>query len=135
VNIPHHHQKQKLAIFVGVHDLFFVMFFWLLFFLRTWNQNFFPFWAGKISSAAPNPTHFMRIPKEGTLPLLRLFGMQTPAEALSKGHTWMELCRDLSTRKRQHAAARDTQLALETPFTVHSEELERVSVFKYLGCL
>jgi len=79
----------------------------------------------------------MRIPKEGTLPLPRchLFGMQTPAEALSKGHTRMELCRDLSTWKGQHAEARDTQLALETPFTVHSEELERVSVFKYLGCL
>jgi hypothetical protein len=27
--------------FWGWHELFFVTFFWLLFFLRTWNQNFF----------------------------------------------------------------------------------------------
>jgi hypothetical protein len=40
--------------FWGWHELFFVAFFWLLFFLRTWNQNFFfHFRAGKFSSAAP----------------------------------------------------------------------------------
>ncbi len=38
------------------HELFFVTFFWLLFFLRTWIQNFFfHFRPGKFSSAAPNP--------------------------------------------------------------------------------
>ena len=41
--------------FWGWNELFFVMFFLLLFFLRTWNQNFFfRFRAGKFSSAAPN---------------------------------------------------------------------------------
>ena len=41
--------------FWGWHELFFVTFFWLLFFLRTWNQNlfFFCFHSGKFSSAAP----------------------------------------------------------------------------------
>ena len=29
-------------------------FFWLLFFLRTWNQHFFRFRAGKFSCAAPS---------------------------------------------------------------------------------
>jgi hypothetical protein len=47
----------------------------------------------------------------------------------------MELCRNLCAQKRQHAAARDSQLALDTPFTVYSKELEQVSVFKYLGRL
>ena len=40
--------------FWGWHELFFVTFFLLLFFLRTWNQNFcFCLRAGKFSSAAP----------------------------------------------------------------------------------
>ena len=39
--------------FWGWHKLCFVMFFWLIFFLRTWNQNFFfRFRTGKFSSAA-----------------------------------------------------------------------------------
>jgi hypothetical protein len=61
--------------------------------------------------------------------------MQTPAESLSKGHTQTEFCRDLRTWKRQHAAARNSQLALEMQFTVYGKELEQVSVFKYLGRL
>ena len=36
-----------------VLHLCFVMFFWLLFLLRMWNQNFFHFHAGKFSSGAP----------------------------------------------------------------------------------
>jgi hypothetical protein len=81
--------------------------------------------------------YLMIIPKEGSVPLLRchLYGMQTPVEALSKGHTQTELCRDLCARKQQHAAARDSQLALKTRFTAYGEELEQVSVFKYLGRL
>ena len=40
--------------FWGWHTLFFVTFFLLLFFLRTWNQNFFfRFRTGKFTSAAP----------------------------------------------------------------------------------
>ena len=40
--------------FWGLQELFFVTFFWLLFFLPTWNQNlFFCFRAEKFSSAAP----------------------------------------------------------------------------------
>jgi hypothetical protein len=84
-----------------------------------------------------HPTHTVIILKEGLLPLPRchLCGMQTPAESLSKRHTQMELCRDLCARKRQHAAARDSQLALEMQFTAYGKELEQVSVFKYLGRL
>ena len=40
--------------FWGWHELFFVTFFLLLFFLRTWNQNFFSLLHGKFSSASPN---------------------------------------------------------------------------------
>ncbi len=73
-----------------------------------------------------HPTHTVIIPKEGSLPLLRyhLCGMQTPAESLSKGHTQTELCWDLCAWKRQHAAARDSQLALEMQFTAYGKELE-----------
>ncbi len=73
-----------------------------------------------------HPTHTVIIPKEGSLPLLRchLCGMQTPVESLSKGHTQTELCRDLCARKRQHAAARDSQLVLEMQFTAYGKELE-----------
>jgi hypothetical protein len=61
--------------------------------------------------------------------------MQTPAESLSKGHMQTELYWDLCAWKRQHAVARDSQLALKTQFTVYGKELEQVSVFKYLGTL
>ncbi len=39
--------------FWGWHKLFFVMFFWLLFFLRTWNQNIFSLTRGKILQCSP----------------------------------------------------------------------------------
>jgi hypothetical protein len=61
--------------------------------------------------------------------------MQTPAESLSKGHMQTELCWDLCAWKRQHVAARDSQLALKTQFTAYGEELEQVLVFNYLGRL
>ncbi len=84
-----------------------------------------------------HPTHTIIIPAEGSLPHPRchLCGMQTPAESLNRGHTRTELCWDLCARKRQHAAARDSQLALATQFYAYSEELEQVAVFKYLGRL
>jgi hypothetical protein len=54
-----------------------------------------------------HPTHLIIIPEEGSMPLLQchLCGMQTQAEAFSKGHMQMELCRDLCARKQQHEAA------------------------------
>ncbi len=72
-----------------------------------------------------HPAHTVIIPKEGLLPLPRchLCRMQTPAESLSKGHSQTELCWDLCARKRQHAAARDSQLALKMQFTAYGEEL------------
>jgi hypothetical protein len=84
-----------------------------------------------------HPTHTVINLKESLLPLPRchLCGMQTPVESLSKGHTQTELCQDLCTRKRQHAAARYSQLALEMQFTAYGKELEQVSVYKYLGRL
>ena len=39
--------------FWGWHELFFVAFFLLLFFLRTWNQNFFLLMRGKILQCSP----------------------------------------------------------------------------------
>ena len=47
MNIGHHRRKWKSPI---LHELFFVTYFRLLFFLRTWNQNFFfCFHVGKFS--------------------------------------------------------------------------------------
>ena len=84
-----------------------------------------------------HPTHTIIIPAEGSLthPRCHLCGMQTPAGSLSKGHMQTELCRDLCARRRQHAAAKDAQHALATQFHACGEELERVTVFKYLGRL
>jgi hypothetical protein len=41
-----------------------------------------------------HPTHLVIIPKEGSMPFLQchLCGVQTPVEALSKGHTQTKLC-------------------------------------------
>jgi hypothetical protein len=41
--------------FWGWHELFFVTFFWLIFFLRTWNQNFFSAFARENSPVQPLP--------------------------------------------------------------------------------
>jgi hypothetical protein len=61
--------------------------------------------------------------------------MQTPAEALNKGHTQTELCWDLCARKQQHVAAKDSQVAIKTRFTAYGKELEQVPELKYLGRL
>jgi hypothetical protein len=57
--------------FWGWHELCFVTFFWLLFFLRTWNQTFFfRFWAGKFSSAAPNLFGWVHFCGDFILPII-----------------------------------------------------------------
>jgi hypothetical protein len=59
-----------------------------------------------------HPAHVVIISKEGSMPF-------PSAKALSTGHMQTELCRDLCAWKEQHAAARDSQLALNTQFTVY----------------
>jgi hypothetical protein len=44
------------------------------------------------------------------------------------------LCKDVVARKIQHAAAERMHLSLQHTFTAYGEGLERVEVFKYLGC-
>ena len=89
-----------------------------------------------LSDAPPQPS--CENPKGGHIapPALSPVWYVNPyGSPLSKGHTQTELCRDQCAWKGQHAAARDSQLALKMWFTVYDEELEQVSVFKYLGCL
>ena len=45
------------------------------------------------------------------------------------------LCREGSIRKRQHANAVTSAMALQQQFLVYVDMLERVEVFKYLGRL
>ena len=45
--------------FWGWHELFFVTFFWLLFFLRTWNQSFFFAYMRENSPVQPLSMVFM----------------------------------------------------------------------------
>jgi hypothetical protein len=45
------------------------------------------------------------------------------------------LCRDGVATRVQHAVAERVHLSLSQMFTTYGKELERVEVFKYLGCL
>jgi hypothetical protein len=49
-------------------------------------------------------------------------------------HYETALCKDGVARKVQHAAAERVHLALQNTLTAHGQGLERVEVFKYLGC-
>jgi hypothetical protein len=49
-------------------------------------------------------------------------------------HYEIALCKDGVARKIQHAAAERAHLSLQHTFTAYGEGLERVEVFKYLGC-
>jgi hypothetical protein len=52
IGIGHHRQKWKLPI-LGVAQIVLRDVFWLLFFLRTWNQNFFSAYAQENSPVQP----------------------------------------------------------------------------------
>ena len=50
-------------------------------------------------------------------------------------HIWSKECQIEVERKLQHELAVSLARALRRQFTVHGNVLERVEVFKYLGCL
>ena len=51
------------------------------------------------------------------------------------GHEDTKQCAEGEAQRVQHEAAATSIKALEECFTAYNEELERVEVFKYLGCL
>jgi hypothetical protein len=55
--------------------------------------------------------------------------------AMNGHHYETALCKDGVARKVQHAAVARAHLALQNMFTGYGKGLERVEVFKYLGCL
>jgi hypothetical protein len=50
-------------------------------------------------------------------------------------HIWTKECQTGVERKQQRKLVVSAALALRRQFTVHGDALERVEVFKYLGCL
>jgi hypothetical protein len=74
------------------------------------------------------------IKKEGrSYPQCTYCGMQTDPKVC--GHWRTESCSIGADRRIQRKAAVTSALALRCTFTVHGDLLERVEVFKYLGCL
>jgi hypothetical protein len=54
---------------------------------------------------------------------------------MNSHHYETALYKDGVAMKEPHAAAEGVHLALQNMFTAYGEGLERVEVFKYLGCL
>jgi hypothetical protein len=54
--------------------------------------------------------------------------------AMNGRHYETALCRDGVARRVQHAVAERAHLSLSQMFTAYGKELEKVEVFKYLGC-
>ena len=75
-----------------------------------------------------HPTDLVIILKEGSMcpsqQDVTCVACKPPAEALSKGHTQMELGRDFRAPKQQVTAGRDSQCALKMWFTAYDEKLE-----------
>jgi hypothetical protein len=83
-----------------------------------------------------HPQDLVCIPIEGSLPLPKCTrcGLKTPVEDLGRGHHRTGLCQRGWEKKCQHEAVVHSQCTLERMFSANGEELERVEVFKYLGC-
>ena len=74
------------------------------------------------------------VKKEGrSYPRCAYCGMQTDPKV--RGHWRTESCSIGADRRVQREVAVASALALRCTFTVHGDVLERVEVFKYLGCL
>jgi hypothetical protein len=74
---------------------------------------------------------------EGSLPLPQCnrCGLQILYKAINGHHYETALCKDGVARKVQHVSAEQAHLALQNMFTAYGEGLQRVEVFKCLGCL
>jgi hypothetical protein len=84
-----------------------------------------------------HPQDLVCCPTEGSLllPQCSRCGLQITYTAMNGCHYETALCRDGVAMRVQHAAAERVHLSLSQTFTTHGKELERVEVFKYLGCL
>ncbi len=73
------------------------------------------------------------VAKEGKYDRCEQCGMQ--ANLLYPRHRFSKECQVGVERKKQREGAVTLALALRQQFTVNGDVLERVEVFKYLGCL
>jgi hypothetical protein len=81
-----------------------------------------------------HPRDTVAVPKEGrSYPRCGHCGMQVNPQYT--GHWKTESCSIGVERLTQRKAAIDSAIALRCNFKVHGEVLEKVEVFKYLGCL
>jgi hypothetical protein len=81
-----------------------------------------------------HPWDTVTVPKEGrSYPRCGHCGMQV--NPWFTGHWKMKSCKIGTKQKAQRKAVIDSAIALRCNFKVHGEVLEKVEVFKYLGCL
>ena len=82
-----------------------------------------------------HPNDRLCILEEGHAPLPKCerCGMHVSYRALNNQHYATASCRAGAARMRQRYAQSDSRRASEVVFTVNGEDLEQVSVFKYLG--
>jgi hypothetical protein len=75
----------------------------------------------------------VKVPKEGKFDRCGRCGMHV--DPRYPRHQFTKECQVGVERKKQREAAVTSALALRKQFSVHGDVLERVEVFKYLGCL
>ncbi len=75
----------------------------------------------------------VEVPKEGKFDHCEQCGMQV--HPMYPHHRYTKECRIGVERKHQRETAVSSALALCQQFLVHGNMLERVEVYKYLGCL
>ncbi len=80
-----------------------------------------------------HPLDLVMVPKEGKFCRCRRCGMQVDPRYAR--HQYTKECQVGVERKKQREAAVTSALSLRQQFSVHGDVLERVDVFKYLGCL
>ncbi len=80
-----------------------------------------------------HPMDLVKVPEEGKFDRCGRCGMQVDPQY--PRHQFTKECQVRVERKKQREAAVMLALALRQQFSVHGDVLERVEVFKYLGCL
>ncbi len=78
-----------------------------------------------------HPMDLIKVPKEGRFNRCKHCGMHV--HPLYPRHRLSKECQVGIERRQQQEMAETTTLALRQQFTIHSDVLERVEVYKYLG--